>query len=450
MTNHQIYVSYADAKWAINFIDDLKNALCKQLGKISDDFIWAKYRLKGTDDKLLTPKHHLRQSHYLLVIWSPAYLITIGELDINEFSSMERVILVEHDKAEKTAILNTCVGYQFWKENKKGIVVAKSKSQYMLIIQQLARDIADKHPITTDNSKISTGDKAKNAQININGDVLNSNISIGNNNQQNLTGTSQSRVSEEQKLFLPKYIIVMVTDTEFKAFREALKEQDIQISAIQNEEGLYYYPFLLHTTQGELVNCAFTRSNKAELQAQAHIYDVISKLNPQLIIMTGVCGGFDERGVKENDVIFATSVIGYDRERITNDEYKRGIQPQVYRTSKHLLSFITAAQVDLSEKYDIAIHVEKSLASGDKLLNDRNSELRQNILNISSDIYGFEMEGIGMLHALWSAAGNQVDATVIKAVSDFGDENMQDNKDKRQFNAALGASKVTLELLKHY
>ncbi len=162
LDQHTIYVSYADAdeEWVVHFVNGLKVYLRKQLGKIDDNFIWAKFVPIGFGNKQEILQRHLKASEYLLVVMSPAYLKTIGNSEINLFDEMNNLILVEHDRVNLSEKLQPCSIYKFWYENERGEICQLSNiyedengrtrklevatdtdNRYCRLLAKMARDI---------------------------------------------------------------------------------------------------------------------------------------------------------------------------------------------------------------------------------------------------------------------------------------------------------------------
>jgi len=419
-TQYQIYVSYADADkdWVINLVNGLKVYLRRQLGELSDNFIWAKYMLHGNENRLTIPKQRLQQSKYLLTLLSPAYLNTVGNSEIDSFANADNILVVECDKIRRPEKLQSFSGYQFWNEDKMGNVVrwadpepTAHEKEYYRLLDQMARDIAS---------------------------------FVSSQPPQDSVEKSED-VPSIQAFLSPQCIVVTVTDTEESAFRAVLKDKNIDLTLEKHEHANYWYNGF--SLQGQ--RCALVRPIAKGNQTSQSLINRLLKFPPQLLLMSGVCGGFDERGVKLNDVIFTNSVFGYDRERLSDEQYRRGIQPQVYRASPYLLRLITNFKAQLLDDLGIQIHHEKSLASGDKLLAQRRNKLRKAILDISPDICGVEMEGVGFFQATYDAQVS-TDAAIIKAVSDLGDEEMSQGKDDKQIKAARIAAQVAVAVIEKY
>jgi nucleoside phosphorylase len=429
---HQIYVSYADADkdWVVHFVNGLKVYLRKQLGEIDDNFIWAKFMPLGLGNKQEILQRHLKASEYLLVILSPAYLKTMGNSEIDLFGKIDALILVEHSRVSLPDDLQYLSSHPFWYEDERGRIVQigfpvpdVNERKYFHLLAEIAHDITQSH-----------------------NHVSNQQPTEPNLSADSKTSRSPGVSAPSQASIHPQCVVITVTDTEDSAFRDVLKGHKIEPPTFQKHEhlGYYYNRFFLQNQ-----HCALIRPTEKGRDASRTLVNKLLRYPPQLIIMMGICGGFNERGVKLNDVIFAHSIIDYERERLTDDKYRAGIQPQQYRTSPHLLELIANFKTELAQELKIRIHHEKILASGDKLLAAEH-ELRQKILNIHSDIYGIEMEGSSFYRAVHDAQIAHLDVTVIKAVSDFGDAQMAKGKEKKQQKAAKIAAQVTLKVIEQY
>jgi len=428
---HQIYVSYADAdeEWVIHFVKGLKDNLRHQLGGIDDNFIWAKFMPLGLGNKQEILQRHLKASEYLLVVMSPAYLKAIGNSEIASFGKIDDLILIEHDKVRLPDDLQSLNSYPFWHEDDRGQIIKLGfpvpdvkEGKYFQLLDRVARAIQSHNSVS-------------------NQQPTEPNLSVDSK-----TPRSPGVSAPPQAPIYPQCVVITVTDTEDSAFRDVLKGHNIEPPTFQKHEHLGYYNRFFLQNQ----HCALIRPTEKGRQASQTLVNKLLRYPPQLIIMMGICGGFNERGVKLNDVIFAHSVVDYERERLTDDKYRAGIQPQQYRTSPHLLELIVNFKTELTRELKIRIHHEKILASGDKLLASREHELRQKILDIHPDIYGIEMEGSGFYRAVHDAQIAHLDVTVIKAVSDLGDEQMAKGKEKKQQKAAKIAAQVTLKVIEQY
>jgi len=145
-----IYVSYADADedWVITLVNGLKMYLRKQLGELDDNFIWAKYMLRGRENRLTVPLQYLQQSRYLLTVLSPAYLKIIGDHEIDLFNNIDNIFIAECNKTKRPKKLELLASYRFWHEDKTGEVIRwadpeplSDEREYYRLLDQMARDI---------------------------------------------------------------------------------------------------------------------------------------------------------------------------------------------------------------------------------------------------------------------------------------------------------------------
>lgn len=244
-------------------------------------------------------------------------------------------------------------------------------------------------------------------------------------------------------------VLLVAVVTERRALLEELKSQGIQ-PTVHEIGGRYIDSFTLARHENQNWTVIIGQSTeKGPHAVQALVQDLVHRLSPQIMILVGMCGGLPEHGATDNSVVVARQVSNYEPAR-----YREGRppwSPTTYRASARItdLANSIAARNILP---DIQILTNKDYGSGEKLIDDLNSELRRNLLNFSGDLVGFEMEGHGMLHGLWEIqrSNGSIQAAMIKGVSDFGDGKMQHNKEERQLSATRRAVRLVLEILRSY
>lgn len=179
--------------------------------------------------------------------------------------------------------------------------------------------------------------------------------------------------------------------------------------------------------------------------AQSLLQDLVRAHRPEIVLMVGMCGGFPENGAKEGTVILARQVFNYEHARLR--EGVSAWSPTSYRSTPRLLDLANALAAE-GALGGIELKTTKDYASGDKLIDDLGSDLRQKILAFSGDILGFEMEAPDLLHAAWELGRTmQLNVAVAKGVSDFGDGKLRADKENRQRIATQNAAQVALKLL---
>lgn len=265
------------------------------------------------------------------------------------------------------------------------------------------------------------------------------NLSIPNSDSQVMPLASPQRTA----------LILVAVTTERRALLAEAKEQNISIT---NDEfgGRYVDRFVLPGRSVSSWSVIVGQSTEKGPQgAQAAIQDFVRLLNPDLVMLVGMCGGLSEHGASEKSVIVARQVSNYEPARIRAGQ--TAWSPTTYRSSPRITDLANAiAARDIFP--DIQIITNKDYGSGEKLIDDLTSNLRLSLLGYSGDLVGFEMEGHGMLHALWELQRNNpsIQASMIKGVSDFGDGLMRENKEARQVVATRRAVQLALEILRQY
>lgn len=328
-------------------------------------------------------------------------------------------------------------------------------------IKQILQQIQDKIGIDTNINKFFMNRINKlQAQIQIKIVAEQERTQIMQNPQVLLSRFKENAIPEMNKIIerkrgektpLVKVVLVTVTDIESQTILGHLKEQGYEINS-DKWSGRYYNVFELTAANTKINVMQIQPVDKGALSTQSLISDIIRDIKPEVIIMVGVCMGFNERGPQEGDVVIARQVFGYERAR--KKEGKYNMQPQGYRCSSRILR-LAKHLYNKGEFTEILnghlLYTTKDYDSGEKVLDDEEDDLRKIILDFSDDIIAKEMEGIGLLSAQWeSCKGANINIALIKAISDFGDGKMRTNKTERQKSATLQATKIAFEILKNY
>ena len=260
----------------------------------------------------------------------------------------------------------------------------------------------------------------------------------------------ETKMDNEKTTLTADVVLMTAIRNESRAILLLLNEHEIDFSIVSHEERPYW-SFNLPQEDGGVLACALAQaSTKGAQGSQSLMGAILRDINPKLVVMVGVCGGFEEKGLHLNDVIAAQNIFHYEHERIKEDA--RYQQPKPYSFTAKFLRWLEALETSfiLDKALNGTSLYIKDIAAGNKVLMDKESELRKRILNLSDDIYGIEMEGHGFLHEAWeNAASGHVETAMIKAVSDFGDGDKNTDKNARQQAAAKKAASVVLESLRY-
>jgi HEAT repeat protein/nucleoside phosphorylase len=246
----------------------------------------------------------------------------------------------------------------------------------------------------------------------------------------------------------PIALLMTAVGAERRALLELLRE-DAKVAPSLEEVGGRYFDRFPWRGRGRTWDVFLGQATeKGPHAAQALLQDFVRSHALELVLMVGMCGGLPEHGAKEGGVLLARQVFNYEPARLRDGT--AAWSPMGYRSTPRLLDLANAL-ASRGDFGDIKVQATKDYGSGEKLIDDLASDLRQKILAFSGDIVGFEMEGHGMLHAVWELQRNtHFEAGITKGVADFGDGEQQHDKDARQRVATRNAAQVALKLLAEY
>lgn len=262
------------------------------------------------------------------------------------------------------------------------------------------------------------------------------------------TDTSNRRVEDQNAAEKCDIAFLTTVPVETQAVFEELRQWGAYSRSVQRQ-GRYFDVFDLPSKGRAATRVVFTQAtDKGGQSASAVTHDVLAGFQPQLVLLVGVCAGFNERKVSLFDLILARNVFNYDPEKVQPNS--TGTRPQVYRTDEQLLRLVSYMynRGDLNGVLQGAnLHI-KDYASGEKVIAWRQAPLRARLLSLSMDVYGIETEAHGVMHAIWETfkADQFVGGGMVKCVSDLGDEEMSVNKEVKQRKAARKAARVALQL----
>jgi CHASE2 domain-containing sensor protein/nucleoside phosphorylase len=183
----------------------------------------------------------------------------------------------------------------------------------------------------------------------------------------------------------------------------------------------------------------------------------LEHFKPNVTILVGVAGGIKEKSVDIGDVIAATHIYNYEsgkasipfRSRIPShwaSNYLRDLATRIQRTNSWI-------PIPTDECRSIMQNTPKALlkplASGDKLITSTDCETYRIVREFCEDAVAVEMEGFSFLKAVHKNGGD-IDAIVVRGISDLIDNKDEDNDSLRQQCAADYASAFAFELLSQF
>ena len=231
-------------------------------------------------------------------------------------------------------------------------------------------------------------------------------------------------------------LIQTVNDNEFRAAMLQLKEgSTVAEYAIDDplcDSKSYYY--VGKWGDGE-IPVAIIQTSMGTNGVYGSWYETKKALKnlPQLkyIFAVGICGGVKEK-VEMGEVIVSKAICGYTELKMTQAKWiNRAFKSVV--TEKNFCRYLNQ---DAHKPANIKVG---EILSGPWLI--KSTGIQGELLKLSGDAIAFEMEGIGILQA---CDGKGIECLVVKGVSDFGDQNKNDDW---QPQAATNAAKYLCEVM---
>ncbi|HET8684898.1 MAG TPA: 5'-methylthioadenosine/S-adenosylhomocysteine nucleosidase [Micromonosporaceae bacterium] len=159
---------------------------------------------------------------------------------------------------------------------------------------------------------------------------------------------------------------------------------------------------------------------------------LIMRLNPDYLILTGICFGLQEGVQQPGDIVVCTQLRAIDHRYVGEPESAGGreqvlVLGDYVSPSQTLLDRFRAAELDW---HTARVHFGPLLSSS-VLVNS--AQLRADLLRLQPGACGGEMEGAGVYAA---AAPGKVDWIVVKGISDWGYGKTEEWKKLAARNAA--------------
>lgn len=179
----------------------------------------------------------------------------------------------------------------------------------------------------------------------------------------------------------------------------------------------------------------------------------INYFHPKVAIFMGVAGGLKPKDLAIGDVVAATKVYGYESGKA---EFKTLARPEVYRSSYGLEqraravirenAWINRIKPMAPDSFPKAL--VGPIAAGAKVVASTRSSIYKFIISNYNDALAVEMEGLGFLSA--ANANSDVDALVVRGISDMIDNKDEDDAKGDQIVASRNAAAFAFEVLANY
>jgi nucleoside phosphorylase len=245
---------------------------------------------------------------------------------------------------------------------------------------------------------------------------------------------------------LPRAVILTALRVEYLAVRAHLTrpKEELHPQGTIYERGTF-------SSNGQLWEVGIAEIGEGNEQAAMEVERAIQHFNPSIILFVGVAGGVKD--VKLGDVVVATKVYGYESGK-ADDTFKT--RPDFGETKFYMVNLAKAeARKDdwlrrLGDSVpDPKPHIYVGpIAAGGKLFASTRSAFYEFIKSNYNDTLAVGMEEYGFLRAV--RANQQVDALVIRGISDLIDNKEKADGSGSKEIASRHASAFAFEILASY
>jgi nucleoside phosphorylase len=188
-----------------------------------------------------------------------------------------------------------------------------------------------------------------------------------------------------------------------------------------------------------------TGNSEASIATQS----AINHFNPDVAFFVGVAGGLKKNEIALGDVVCATKVYGYEYGKDTEDGFK--VRPEIGNVTFRMVSFVRSEshRKDWQERIQQPLPASKPkvlvapIAAGEKVVGP--ADIYNFLRDKFSDAVAVEMEGFGFLLAMHRKP--EIDALVIRGISDLIFDKTTEQDEKWQPIAAQNASAFAFEIL---
>ena len=241
----------------------------------------------------------------------------------------------------------------------------------------------------------------------------------------------------------PRAVMLTALRVEYLAVRAHLTHptEELHPQGTIYEQGTF-------SSNGQLWEVGIAEIGEGNEQAAMEVERAIQHFNPSIILFVGVAGGVKD--VKLGDVVVATKVYGYESGK-ADDTFKT--RPELGEPTYRMVHRARAeAKKDgwlqrLGDSVpDPKPHIYVGpIAAGGKLFASTRSAVYKFIKSNYNDTLAVEMEGYGFLRAV--RANQQVDALVIRGISDLIDNKKEADRSGSKEIASRHASAFAFEIL---
>lgn len=251
---------------------------------------------------------------------------------------------------------------------------------------------------------------------------------------------------------LETVVIATANTREAKAVLSELRNRSDELGfevRTETDDVLPFHEGRLKGKSGQRRAVVVRADDTGPLDATDLLRRIIDGFDAKYIFFVGCAALLDEKQThKENTVFVARRAIDVDKREISNESasYDMDLAPGDVRVLRNVDALLDAGRFD-----PLNVVTNRYFLSGSAFIKSRESGERQAyVSDFPQDAVVLEMEAYAVLKAvqLRRAEGLDVAVSVIKGISDVGDENAQEGKDAAQRTATKNAMTVACALLR--
>jgi nucleoside phosphorylase len=241
---------------------------------------------------------------------------------------------------------------------------------------------------------------------------------------------------------MKRVLILTALDIEYKSVRAYLSRID---EIVLNDGSIFEQG--IFTDMNERKHIVYIgQTGAGNIHSALSTQKAITRFLPDLIFFVGVAGGIKD--VNIGDVVVADKIYTYE---FGKDGYEFLARPDLGKSSHKI---VERARVEARKDnwYDPQVNrkylpkvIIGNLCVGEKVIISSKSEVFKNIKKHYNDSTAVEMEGFGFMEAIFR--NGNLDAAVIRGISDLIDNKDQINNNSTQKRASKNASAFTFHLI---
>lgn len=256
---------------------------------------------------------------------------------------------------------------------------------------------------------------------------------LGFENNQKLQALIQSYSLQHSK---PKIFIFTAITPEYKIIRKLINNPQEAIT----QNGTIYEKGTLGNFEIWLAQTAGMGNEEAAIAVEKSMI-----FNPKYLFFIGVAGGIKD--VKLGDIVVANKIYGFEygkQEKIFKARPEIGL-PAYGLQERARIEAVKEEWLE-GKNFEVKpeVFMQKPIAAGSKVLADTKNEVFKVIHAHYNDAIAIEMEGLGFLKA---ANQSNVDALVIRGISDLLDNKNKADKAGWQEKAAYNAATFAFHII---